>query len=200
MFADMPSRPWASRCRRVTGEEKKQLSSGGGDAGGSTIRNTRPLTRPDPGAKLSMTQRGRHWWARGRGAKLSMTHVRPVHPVSSEQAAQQCHLSARRGKGGKPWAESTEHGTECVRSSHGSSTRVTASRRCCPPPPPPSTLISAREGHQPEPHVYHDPRHLRTSIHPQAVPPACAAKSTPQHAASIARCTNGSAAECISTP
>ena len=45
MFADMPSRPWASRCRRVTGEEKKQLSSGGGDAGGSTIRNT----RPDPG-------------------------------------------------------------------------------------------------------------------------------------------------------
>lgn len=32
-------------CRRVTGEEKKQLSSGGGDAGGSTIRNT----RPDPG-------------------------------------------------------------------------------------------------------------------------------------------------------
>ena len=61
MFADMPSRP-GHLCRRVTGEEKKQLSSGGGDAGGSTIRNT----RPDPGGGVG---RGRHWWARGRGAR-----------------------------------------------------------------------------------------------------------------------------------
>jgi len=93
-----------------------------------------------------------------------MTHVRPVHPVSSEQAAQQCHLSARRGKGGKPWAESTEHGTECVRSSHGSSTRDSISPLLSPPPPPP--LFPPRGGPPPPP-----PHHPPPPPPPPPTPP-----------------------------